>query len=158
MPCMELRGIIPVTCYSGLTSRSVSQADRTVVRLAVSDTFGTGFGANTRALCVLLRARYEKARRHEVTSRWVTRHGPALSSLTVLQRRRLCAPLLLWSRVFHCAINAERFYLNILFYPRFKTRLTKDFCSTNLIECYCTNICFIRTKRYSIFSLTSNIK
>lgn len=73
------RDFIPVTCYSALTSRSVSQADRAVVRLAVGDAFGTGFGANTRALRVLLRARHEKARRHEVTSRWVTRHGPALS-------------------------------------------------------------------------------
>ena len=73
------RDFIPVTCYSSLTSRSVSQADRAVVRLAVGDTFRTEFGANTRALRVLLRARHEKARRHEVTSRWVTRHGPALS-------------------------------------------------------------------------------
>lgn len=104
------RDFIPVTCYSALTSRSVSQADRAVVRLAVGDAFGTGFGANTRALRVLLRARHEKARRHEVTSRWVTRHGPALSPP---QSYNDDGYALFGPHIFHCVIDTLNVFISV---------------------------------------------
>jgi len=65
----RVAGIVPVMCYSALSSRSVSQASKTVGGLTV----GLTRLLRCKYTRVLLRAWHREARRHEVTSGWLTR-------------------------------------------------------------------------------------